>query len=128
MFDVKLNEDELGYITAYLGAAIERMESNMNSSSVTVALVSNTNHGTSTLLMARIKSKFSNKFNLVGPYSAYSLDEIMKDNPCLLYTSAFGFRIIAYSEIISWIVGAIIVFIYYKKKTWLKRLEVNESK
>lgn len=45
-----------------------------------------------------------------------------------MFASVFGFRIIAYSEIISWIVGAIIVFIYYKKKTWLKRLEVNELK
>lgn len=88
MFDVKLNEDELGYITAYLGAAIERMESNMSHNSICIALVSNTNHGTSTLLMARIKSKFSDKFNLVGPYSAYSLDEIMKDNPSGIITTA----------------------------------------
>lgn len=88
MFDVKLNEDELGYITAYLGAAIERMESNMNSSNITISLVSNTNHGTSTLLMARIKSKFSNKFNLVGPYSAYRLEDIMKDNPLGIITTA----------------------------------------
>lgn len=45
-----------------------------------------------------------------------------------IFASVFGFRIIAYSEIISWIVGALIVFVYYKKKIWLKRVEISDVK
>ena len=81
LFNIELTEDDFGYITAHLGAAIERQENSRNIEEMTVALISNNKQSANAFLVSRIKSEFEGRFKLIGPYSIYSIQEVEKICP-----------------------------------------------
>lgn len=87
VFNIRLNEDELGYLAAYLGAALERMECSKEGSALSIAVISSTNYGVSRLLMTRLKSIYGERYHILGPFNMYEEKEILESLPSLILTT-----------------------------------------
>lgn len=81
IFGLKLNEDELGYVATYLGAAIVKMENSEGANHIRMAVVTGLNYGASRLLVTRLKSMYGNTCSIAGPFSPYHIREVEKLKP-----------------------------------------------
>lgn len=81
IFGLKLNEDELGYVATYLGAAIVKMENSDSANHIKMAVVTGLNYGASRLLVTRLKSMYGNTCSIAGPFSPYNIREVEKLEP-----------------------------------------------
>jgi len=93
LFNIRLNEDELGYLAAYLGAALERMENSKEVSELSIAVISSTNYGVSRLLMTRLKSIYGERCRILGPFTMYEEKEILSTQPSLILTTGRKLKI-----------------------------------
>lgn len=84
---VELDENQLSYVAAHLGAALERLENTTSSSDFKVAVCSNMSMGMVRLLMAKLHSLYTNRMDIMGPYPVYDVESMMKDNPSLVLTT-----------------------------------------
>lgn len=87
IFGIQLSEDQLSYIAAHLGAAIERLENTKSNSNFSVAVSSNMSTGISRLLMAKLYSLYGNSMNILGPYPVYNAKEMFETNPSMVLTT-----------------------------------------
>lgn len=87
IFGLKLNEDELGYVATYLGAAIVKMENSGSAGDIRMAVVTGLNYGASRLLVTRLKSFYGTSCNILGPFSPYSVKEIADLKPSFVVST-----------------------------------------
>lgn len=87
IFGLKLNEDELGYVATYLGAAIVKMENSDNANLIKMAVVTGLNYGASRLLVTRLKSMYGNICNIAGPFSPYNIKEVERLEPGIVVST-----------------------------------------
>ncbi|MDR2156409.1 MAG: PTS sugar transporter subunit IIA [Clostridiales Family XIII bacterium] len=80
VFDIKLSEDELGYVSSYLGAAIKRLEDAAGAEKSKLSVISNNDTATNKLLMARLISLYGNKYDIKGPYSFFDAERAKEEN------------------------------------------------
>lgn len=87
LFKIPFSEDDLGYIAAHIGAAKERKENLHSVDLPQVALITDTSISASNLLIARIKTWYADKFNIIGPYSLNDKHEIFSMMPMAVLTT-----------------------------------------
>ncbi len=94
IFGLKLNEDELGYVATYLGAAIVKMENSDSANHIKMAVVTGLNYGAGRLLVTRLKSMYGNTCSIVGPFSPYNIREVEKlESGIVVSTESKQFRL-----------------------------------
>lgn len=87
LFGSEVNENDLSYISAHLGAAIERLESKYIHSNFTVALVSHLNYSASRWLLMKLKSNFNSFVEIKGPFSIFDKNEVIESRSTLVLTT-----------------------------------------
>lgn len=76
IFDMEIEENELSYIAAYLGAATRRLVDNMLAGKIIVAVVSHLNYSIFQLLKTKLEAIYGRRIQIVGPFSVYEKEEI----------------------------------------------------
>ena len=84
---IELNENQLGYIAAHLGAALERLETQQAKSDFKIAVCSNMSIGVVRLLMAKLHSLYMNSVEISGPYPVYDMGKMIEEKPSLILTT-----------------------------------------
>lgn len=84
---IEMNEVQLSYVAAHLGAALERLENTNSTSDFKIAVCSNMSMGIVGLLMTKLHSIYQNQANIIGPYPLYETEKMLKDNPSLILTT-----------------------------------------
>ena len=84
---IELNENQLGYIAAHLGAALERLETQKVKSDFKIAVCSNMSTGVVSLLMAKLHSLYMNGVEISGPYPVHDMGKMIKEKPSLILTT-----------------------------------------
>lgn len=84
---IELNENQLGYIAAHLGAALERLETQQARSDFKIAVCSNMSIGVVRLLMAKLHSLYMNSVEISGPYPVYDMGKMLEEKPSLILTT-----------------------------------------
>lgn len=87
IFGSEVSEDDLSYISAHLGAAIERLENKYFHSNLTIALVSHLNYSASRWLLMKLKSNFDSIVEIKGPYSIFDKTAVIQSKPTLVLTT-----------------------------------------
>jgi len=87
IFGVELSEDQLSFIAAHLGAAIERLENTKSSSNFSISVCSNMSTGIVRLLMAKLYSLYGNGIHIMGPYPVYNAKKMFQENPSMVLTT-----------------------------------------
>lgn len=77
-FNIKVDENEIGYIALHFGAAIERAK--LQSKPKRCLIVCTTGLGSSQLLLYKIKAKFSNQLTIIGATQLHNLTQYSKEN------------------------------------------------
>ncbi|ADL07314.1 BglG family transcription antiterminator [Thermosediminibacter oceani] len=80
VYKIKVDENEMGYIAVYFGAAIERGNYRESNQIKRVAVVCASGMGTAQLLATRIRKTFPN-ITITGVYPAFKSSEIIKQRP-----------------------------------------------
>lgn len=75
-FTIKIDVNEIGFLTLHFCGALERVNSIQSSKEVRAVVVCTTGMGTSVLLKAKLQSKIHSKIKVVGVYALYQLDEV----------------------------------------------------
>lgn len=83
---IELNENQLGYIAAHLGAALERLENRKTGNELKIAVCSNMNMGVIRLLMAKLHSLYTN-MQIIGPYPVYDTERMIGEKPAMILTT-----------------------------------------
>lgn len=83
----EMDEIQLSYVAAHLGAALERMERINSTSDFTIAVCSNMSMGIVRLLMAKLHSMYQTQAKIAGPYPLYDVENMMKEKPQLILTT-----------------------------------------
>ncbi|MDN4072857.1 BglG family transcription antiterminator [Fictibacillus terranigra] len=83
---MKINEDEIGYIAVHLAAAIESIKNKKKRKVRRVAIVCASGMGTAKLLAASIEGEFPG-LNIVGTYPSYSLKDIENQDVDLILST-----------------------------------------
>lgn len=76
MFNIEIQENELSYIAAHLGAATRRLVDNMSTSEIIVAVINHLNYSSFQLLKTKFQSIYGKIIKIVGPFSVYEKEEI----------------------------------------------------
>lgn len=84
-YGLGIDENEIGYIAMYFGAAIERLKVK-NKKMNNVAIVCASGIGTAQLLATKIRRTFP-WLNVIGIFPSYKLEEIIKGKPDLILTT-----------------------------------------
>lgn len=86
-----VNEDEVGFITMHIGAAMERMQHNLSRRKISIGVVCASGIGVSSLLSARIQTSISTPLDI----HVLSIDEILKEPylKCELLISTFRLEV-----------------------------------
>lgn len=87
LFDKELNDDDLSYISAHLGAAIERFENQYIQTNFTIAVISHLSYSASRWLLTKLKSNFGTFININGPYSIFDKNAVVSSKPNLILTT-----------------------------------------
>lgn len=77
--EYELDEDDAGYISLHIGAAIERIF-NGKFVAKNVILVCNGSHATARILEARLNNYYSNKLNIVAIRSCAQIEALVKED------------------------------------------------
>lgn len=84
-YGLSIDENEIGYIAMYFGAAIERLKANTKKNN-NVAIVCASGMGTAQLLATKVRRTFP-WLNIIGKYPSYKLEEVIKEKPDLILTT-----------------------------------------
>lgn len=84
---IEMDEVQLGYVAAHLGAALERLENTDTGSDFKIAVCSNMSMGIVRLLMAKLHSVYRGQISIAGPYPLYEMEDMMKGQPGLILTT-----------------------------------------
>jgi len=79
-YDLSLNEHEIGYLTLYICAALERQKAQNGKTTKKVVIICATGSGGSQLLAVKIRRNFQ-ELDIIGIYPAYRLAEALKQEP-----------------------------------------------
>lgn len=82
----RVDENEIGFIALHLGAAYERLGNNLTGLT-RVALVCPTGYTTSNLLCSKIASLYSDKIEIIGIFSFFSLYSLTHVRPDFIFTT-----------------------------------------
>lgn len=77
-FNIKVDENEIGYIALHFGAAIER--SRLQTKPKRCLIVCTTGLGSSQLLLYKMKAKFGNQLTIIGATELHNLSQYSKEN------------------------------------------------
>jgi Transcriptional antiterminator len=86
-FHIDIEENELSYIAAYLGAAARRFVSNKLSGEISIAILSHLNYGTFQLLKSKLEAIYGKNIKIIGPFSVYEKEKIIKSNARLILST-----------------------------------------
>lgn len=84
---IEMDEVQLSYVAAHLGAALERLENINSTSDFKIAVCSNMSMGVVGLLMTKLHSIYYNQAHIIGPYPLYEMETLLGDNPSLILTT-----------------------------------------
>lgn len=87
IFDKDVSEDDLSYISAHIGAAVERLENQFILTNFKVALISHLNYSASHWLLMKLKSHFNAVFDIEGPFSIFERETMLNSRPSLVLTT-----------------------------------------
>ncbi|WP_440897597.1 BglG family transcription antiterminator [Amphibacillus sp. Q70] len=77
-FNIKVDENEIGYIALHFGAAIERAK--LQTKPKRCLIVCTTGLGSSQLLLYKMKTKFGNQLTIIGATELHNLSQYSKEN------------------------------------------------
>ncbi len=103
IFNLEIEENELSYIAAYLGAATKRLVDNALAGEITIAVASHLNNSSTQLLITKLKSIYQESINIKGPYYIYEKEKIEQCNPDLILSTVklkgeLGSKVLAVSS------------------------------
>ncbi|WP_434630865.1 PRD domain-containing protein [Thermoanaerobacterium thermosaccharolyticum] len=84
-YGLSIDENEIGYIAMYFGAAIERLKAKTKKIN-NVAIICASGMGTAQLLATKVRRTFP-WLNIIGKYPSYKLEEAIKGNADLILTT-----------------------------------------
>ncbi len=87
IFNLQIEENELSYIAAYLGAATKRLVDNCLKGKIVIAIASHLNNSSTQLMITKLKSIYSEQIDLRGPYFIYEKDKIEEFKPDLILST-----------------------------------------
>ncbi|MDQ0203965.1 BglG family transcription antiterminator [Pectinatus haikarae] len=85
--NIKINENEIGYIALHFGAAISRTGIKENRKVKNVVIVCSAGLGMSVLLKAKIEEHFHNRLNIMKIIPGYEVDGSIMDNTDFVFTT-----------------------------------------
>lgn len=85
--NIKINENEIGYIALHFGAAISRNGIKENIKAKNVVIVCSAGLGMSVLLKAKIEEHFNNRLNIMKIIPGYEVDNSIMDNTDFVFTT-----------------------------------------
>lgn len=88
-FDSEINENQLSYIAAHLGSALERRSRTIMSQKPKIALCSSLNVSILWLLVSRLNSLFGDDYEVIGPYPIYQFENVKQENPVLILSTSW---------------------------------------
>ncbi|AGB19337.1 BglG family transcription antiterminator [Thermoanaerobacterium thermosaccharolyticum] len=84
-YSISIDENEMGYIAMYFGAAIERLKIKTKKIN-NVVIICASGMGTAQLIATKVMRTFP-WLNIIGKYPSYKLEEVTKANPDLILTT-----------------------------------------
>ncbi len=84
--DLKMNENEIGFIALHLGAAFERSKVKKDDL-IRVAIVCSTGYLTSNILLSKVNSLYNQRVDIIGAFSFLEIDKISKYNADFIFTT-----------------------------------------
>lgn len=78
--NIKINENEIGYIALHFGAALSRNGIKENIQAKNIIIVCSSGLGISVLLKAKVEEHFHNRLNVIKVLPGYEVDEKILDN------------------------------------------------
>jgi len=88
IFGSEPNENELCYIAAHLGAAIERLGYVYAQNSISIAVISHLSFSYTQLLMAKLKSIYGTTIQIHGPYPIYGWNDVVVSQPSIILSTS----------------------------------------
>jgi mannitol/fructose-specific phosphotransferase system IIA component (Ntr-type) len=87
MFNIEMEENELSYIAAHLGAAIKRIVDSSLEGQIKVAVASHLNYSSTQLLLTKLKSIYGQAIQIAGPFSVYEKEKIAASNAAIVLST-----------------------------------------
>lgn len=87
-FDFEINENQLSYIAAHLGGALERKNKHIEKKRESIAVCSSLNVSIIWLLMSKLSTVYGNSFDIVGPYPIYQFKDLLLNKPSIIVTTS----------------------------------------
>ncbi|WP_251861745.1 BglG family transcription antiterminator [Clostridium sp. Marseille-Q2269] len=84
--NLKINEDEIGYIAMHIGASLERKKDIGKKTIKKVAIICSTGIGTAQLLASKIRNTFPNII-ITGIHPSYKIEEVLLKKPDLILST-----------------------------------------
>lgn len=87
-FDFEINENQLSYIAAHLGGALERKSKHIEKKRQSIAVCSSLNVSIIWLLMSKLSTVYGSLFDIVGPYPIYQFKDLLLNEPSIIVTTS----------------------------------------
>lgn len=87
MFNIEMEENELSYIAAHLGASIKKLVDSALEGKIKIAVASHLNSSSTQLLITKLKSIYGQTIQLVGPFAIYEKEKIAASNAELVLST-----------------------------------------
>lgn len=82
-FDIRLQEDEIGYISLHIGATMDRKHTRRKK----IVIISPNRNAVSDFIENAMRQHFNQTIEILGTYSLFAIDEIIKQMPDLIVTT-----------------------------------------
>lgn len=86
-FHMEIEENELSYVAAQLGAAARRFVSGKLMGEISIAIISHYNYSTFQLLKSKLEAIYGKTIKIIGPFSVYEKEKIIKSNVRLILST-----------------------------------------
>lgn len=87
MFQLKIEQNELSYIAAYMGCGVKRLVDHALEGEIVVAVASHLNYSSTQLLLTKLKSVYKQTLRLAGPFSIYEKERISSAGAALILST-----------------------------------------
>lgn len=85
--NIRLSENELGYVAAHIGAAIERRNNEFGKNNIKIAVVTNVTDSYTRLFTSRISTICGSRGKIIGAFPSYKTNEVLELHPDLIIST-----------------------------------------
>jgi len=83
---VQIEQNEMGFISMHLGAALERLKLSTKNH-IRIALICNSGFGHAQFLYAKLQSIVGTEVRIIGPFSSFEMNQVIDLNPDMLIST-----------------------------------------